>query len=677
MKNNKQSLYSNPLANETSPYLLQHAGNPVDWRPWSAEALQEAEKKDKMLLVSIGYSACHWCHVMEHESFEDEEVARIMNEHFICIKVDREEHPDVDKIYMTAVQLISGNGGWPLNCFALPDGSPVYGGTYFTRDQWVELLKYIANIYAHERSKATRQANSLKQGIEQHEFVSIKEGTIKFIPDDADRLFSSMVKDFDTTNGGFGGAPKFPMPVTWLFLLRYHHAVREQDSLEMVAKTLDRMAGSGIYDHLGGGFARYATRADWNIPHFEKMLYDNGQLVSLYSEAFQLTRKDLYKEVVYETIEFIGRELTSPEGVFYSSLDADSDGEEGKYYVWTTEELNELLGEDAAIFKEYYNCTIPGNWEDGKNNLYITQTIESIAKKHRMDREILNEKIHKAQKTLFHKRSERIKPGLDDKILTSWNAIMIKGLTDAYRVFNETWFLEMACRAASFLLKNQRLPDGKLMRNYKDGRSTIPAFLDDYALLSDACINLYKATFDEQWLDHATLLTEYTFAHFYDANTSMFYYTSDEQTDLVVRKMELSDNVIPASNSVVARNLHKLGIYLDNKQYTEIAAQMLTNLSKDMFRQTIYHANWGVLLLELINDPIELVISGGDAHNKRKELEQHYLPGILLAGSEGTSHLSLLMNRYHPDRTLIYVCRNRVCKYPVETIEDALKLIAH
>jgi uncharacterized protein YyaL (SSP411 family) len=404
------------------------------------------------------------------------------------------------------------------------------------------------------------------------------------------------------------------------------------------------------------------------------MLYDNGQLLSLYSEAYQLTRDDKYKEVVYETIDFISRELTSDEGAFYSSLDADSEGEEGKFYIWTKQELDDLLGKDAEIFCDYYNCTSSGNWEHGKNNLFITKSIEQIASKYKLKPTEVQTILSKAKKILLEKRSKRIRPGLDDKILTSWNALMIKGLTDAYRVFGEDAFLDKAIKASNFILKHQKGKGNSLMRNHKDSRSTIPAFLDDYALTIDAFINLYKATFNEIWLQHADAFTQYTLAHFHDTTSSMFYYTNNAQTDLVVRKMELSDNVIPSSNSIMANNLYKLGIYLDKKYYTAIASQMLTNISKDMMQHPRYHSNWGVLLINQVIEPIELAITGPRAEERRIELEQNYLPELILAGSTSESDLPLLLNRFDNMKTLLFVCQNYTCKLPVKTVEEALEL---
>lgn len=674
MGSNVANDHQNRLAAETSPYLLQHANNPVDWYPWGEEAMQKAKEEDKMLLVSIGYSACHWCHVMEHESFEDEEVARVMNENFVCIKVDREERPDVDQVYMNAVQLLTGSGGWPLNCFALPDGSPVYGGTYFPKDNWVQVLHYIAGIYRGEREKATQQAEALKQGIGQSEHVQFKATHREFSTKELDNFYSSFVTNFDQKNGGFGSAPKFPMPTNWLFLLRYYHVGGNKEALEQTLLSLDRIANGGIYDHIGGGFARYATNAQWNIPHFEKMLYDNGQLLSLYSEAYQLTRNDKYKAVVYETIEFISRELTAPEGVFYSSLDADSEGEEGKFYVWTKQDLDDLLGKDAELFCDYYNCSASGNWEHGKNNLFITRSIEQFATRYKLKPTEVQEKLNKSKKILLEKRSERTRPGLDDKILTSWNALMIKGLTDAYRVFGENEFLDKALKASNFILTHQKGKDYSLMRNHKEGRSTIPAFLDDYALVIDAFINLYKATFDEQWLQHADAFTAYTLSHFYDTTISMFYYTNIEFSNLVVRKMELSDNVIPSSNSVMANNLYKLGIYLGNMKYSEISNQMLTNVLQDMLQHPRYYSNWGILLVNKVDNPVELAISGPQAEERRKELEQHYFPELILAGANSESKLPLLLNRFENKKTRLFVCQNYTCKLPVETIEEALEL---
>ncbi|HSN10108.1 MAG TPA: thioredoxin domain-containing protein, partial [Hanamia sp.] len=466
----------NELINETSPYLLQHANNPVNWYAWNKATLQKAKDENKMLLISIGYAACHWCHVMEHQSFENDEVARVMNENFICVKVDREERPDVDQVYMNAAYLINGNGGWPLNALAMPDGKPFFAGTYFPKENWIRMLEYFAGIYKNERAKLEEQAENVSKGIREIEHVPINNKELVFSKNDLDDMFSTFENKIDWERGGTKASMKFPMPSIWEFLLQYHYFTGNSNALKAVEVTLDNMANGGIYDHIGGGFSRYATDSRWHAPHFEKMLYDNGQLVSLYSHAFQVTKNPLYKKVVYQTLDFVQRELTSPDGGFYSSLDADSEGEEGKYYVWTEGQIKEILKEDAPLFIDHYGITAEGNWEEGKNIPDVNYGKNELPVK-----EQITQKLILLSKKLFAEREKRIRPGTDDKILTSWNALMAKGFLDAYKTFEEVSFFVSAKRNIDFLLKNISTQKNNLYRNYKNGKASIHGFLDDYA----------------------------------------------------------------------------------------------------------------------------------------------------------------------------------------------------
>ena len=444
--------YTNDLIHETSPYLLQHAHNPVNWMPWGDKALKKAEAGNKLMLVSVGYAACHWCHVMEHESFEDSTVAAMMNEHFVCIKVDREERPDVDQIYMDAVQLMTGSGGWPLNCVTLPDGRPIWGGTYFPKENWVNILQQLADLWQNKPEEAYGYAERLTHAVKQMDAIVPVENPQPFVWTDIDSVLDPWKPSFDMVEGGRNRAPKFPLPNNWLFLMRAEHFRPDPAIAEAVDLTLKKIAWGGIYDHLGGGFARYSVDKYWKVPHFEKMTYDNGQLVSLYAEAFQRKADPLYKRVVYETIEYTDREMTSPEGGFYSSLDADSEGEEGKFYVWTKKEISDVLGDDAGWFCEYYQVTERGNWEHGNNVLIMGKSPVEFATEKGMSEDELLQKLEVAKAKLFETRSKRIRPGLDDKILTSWNALMLKGYVDAYRVFRDDRFLKVALRNANFAI---------------------------------------------------------------------------------------------------------------------------------------------------------------------------------------------------------------------------------
>ncbi|MBN2350221.1 MAG: thioredoxin domain-containing protein [Bacteroidales bacterium] len=667
--------YTNHLIYESSPYLLQHAHNPVNWYPWGKEALAKAKEKNKLIIISIGYAACHWCHVMEHESFEDVDVANFMNDNFISIKVDREERPDIDQIYMNAVQLLTGRGGWPLNVIVLPDGRPIYGGTYFSKEQWLSVLKQVFEFVKQNPDKTKEQANALTEGIKTSEIITAVKKKYDFTADDLNTLFNHWKVTIDKTNGGYSGAPKFPLPVGYQFLLFYTYLTQNSEALDAVTTTLNKMAEGGIYDQAGGGFARYSTDAYWKVPHFEKMLYDNAQLVSVYASAYQQTKLPQYKKTVYETLEFIRRELTSKEGGFYASLDADSEGEEGKFYVWTKEEIQQLLGKNAPLFIDYFNITGHGNWENGKNILFKTTTDNIIAEKYSITETELQNKVFSAKKTVLKERANRVRPLLDDKILTSWNGLMLKGYIDAYRVFNEPKFLSSALNNAEFILKNLKSPDFRLDRNYKNGKSTINGFLDDYAFTIDAFIALYQATFIEKYLLEAKQLAAYTLVHFYDTNSGMFFYTSDEDPVLIARKMELTDNVIPAANSTMAKNLYVLGHYFSDQNLIDKSLKMLINVKKEAEVGGVYYANWDILMVWFVSKPYEVAIVGKDYVNKRKEFDTHYLPNVFLSGGNDKGTLPLLEEKLISGQTTIYVCRDKTCKLPVKEVNEAISQI--
>ena len=676
--------YTNHLIHESSPYLLMHAHNPVDWYPWGQEAFGKAKKENKLIIISIGYAACHWCHVMEKESFEDAEVAKIMNEYFISIKVDREERPDIDQVYMNAVQLLTGHGGWPLNAIALPDGQPFYAGTYFTKEAWVSLLTQITNIYKNDPEKVQQQANAVTRGIRSSEITRLNSEKPAFNRADLYTIFAHWENAIDFQWGGHKEVQKFPLPIGYHFLLKYFFMTQNKKALEAVKITLDNMALGGIYDQVGGGFARYSTDKYWKVPHFEKMLYDNAQIVSLYSRAYQLTGDPLYKKVVYETLEFIKRELTSPElpgggRGFYSSLDADSEGEEGKFYTWTKKEIEKILGKEAALIIDYYNVTDHGNWEKDKNILFRSKTDHAYVKQNKrtLSVEELQKQVTTARRKLLDARSKKTRPPLDDKILTSWNALMLTGYVDAYRVFDDDTFLDEALKNANFITKYMLSNNGRLNRNFKEDKSSssINAFLDDYAFTIKAFISLYQATFDETWLFKADHLLKYALNHFYDKKSGMFYYTSNIDPQLIARKMEIMDNVIPASNSVMAVNLFLLGEYFYREEYINISKQMLNNVKSTLLQNGTYFANWSLLMTYFIKKPYEVAIVGDDCILKRKEFDQHYLPGIILMGGKTEGKLPLLKNKLVDGQTTIYVCANKACLFPVTETEKALKQI--
>jgi uncharacterized protein YyaL (SSP411 family) len=664
--------YTNKLIHETSPYLLQHAHNPVNWYPWGEEALQKAISENKIILVSVGYSACHWCHVMEHESFESEEVAELMNAYFVCIKVDREERPDIDQIYMSAVQLMTGSGGWPLNCFALPDGRPFYGGTYFPKERWMDVLRQIRDEYRKNPDKIEEYAARLTQGIRDSETVIPNSEEMKWNAELLDEAVVRWKAQFDKVEGGPNRAPKFPLPNNYLFLMRYAALGHHQYVDDQVKLTLQKMAFGGIYDQIGGGFTRYSTDTLWKVPHFEKMLYDNGQLISLYSEAYTRYRDPLFREIVYETVEFCQRELYAGNGVFYSALDADSEGEEGKFYVWTDEEFAHVLGDDYSVLREYYNLGGKALWEDEQNIPLRDFTDKEVAESLNLSESQLQEIVVRGKVALLEYRNKRVRPGLDDKCLTSWNALMLQGLVDAYTAFGDEKFLKTALETAQFITKTQRREDGGLNHNYKNGKSTINGYLEDYALSIEALLGLYQATFDEKWLNEAQQLTDYTIAHFYDAQSQMFFFTSDLDPALVARKTELTDNVIPGSNSSMANALFVLGELLDHRDYVEKSKAMLHNIQNQIPSYGSGYSHWGNLMLKLVHPFYEVAICGKDAMQKRHDFTKYYVPNKVLLGSIERSNLPLLEGKFVENQTMYYVCVNKACQMPTSDVTQAL-----
>ena len=657
--------YTNDLINESSPYLLQHAHNPVNWMAWGDVAFEKAKKEDKLVLVSIGYSSCHWCHVMEHESFENEEVAKIMNDYFVCIKVDREERPDVDQVYMTAVQLMTGSGGWPLNCFTLPDGRPIYGGTYFPKNEWVKTLENLNLTYTKDKQRIITYAENLTKGVQESELIESAAAPSDFTIDKLDELAVIWKRDFDFKDGGMNRSPKFPIPNNYDYLMQYAFLTGDSIIMNQVDLTLQKMANGGIYDQIGGGFARYSTDMKWKAPHFEKMLYDNGQLVSLYTLAYQRTKNPLYKNVVYQTLEWVYREMTTKDGAFYSALDADSEGEEGKFYVWTKEELKQILtDEEFDLVKDYYEINPKGLWEG--NYILLRDGSDQFD-------ENIDTKMKIINKKLLTERENRIKPGLDDKSLTAWNAMMLKGYADAYAVFNEPLFLQAALKNARWLLKKQTKKDGGLYHTYKNGNSKINGFLDDYAFVIDAYLTLYEVTFNEDWLVEAQKLTDYAIQHFEDTKSGMFYYTSNSSSALIARKMEINDNVIPASNSQMANVLFKLGTIINNSSYIEKSKQMLANVYDKMYTYPSGYSNWAILTLKMTKPYYEIAITGKEWKVKLHEINQTYLPNKLVMGGE-KSDLELLNGKFL-DKTTIFVCKQGACQLPLTEVDDAVSQI--
>ena len=670
--------YTNKLIHESSPYLLQHAHNPVEWYPWGEEALEKAKRENKMLLISIGYSSCHWCHVMERESFEDTTVARIMNRFFVNIKVDREERPDLDDVYMTACQLSSGgNCGWPLNSFVLPDGRPVWAGTYFPKGKWIEILDYFRKAWADEDDKMEDYANRLMAGVRDHGLDSLlQDETAPFTDADVQTLTRQLKDRVDPGMGGRRGAPKFPMPNNWQFLMHYTSRYGDSTARALLMTTLDRMMMGGIYDQLEGGFARYSTDSLWLVPHFEKMLYDNGQLVSLYAQAYAYTGRKDYLDVVNQTLEFVDRHWSDPAGGFYSSFDADSEGKEGQYYVWTTEELEHIIpaGLDRDLFYDYNDIQPSGNWEEGLNILQRHRRKEDIAAQYKITVEDFDASISKTHAALLDRRNARIAPGLDDKVLTSWNGLMIQGYTDAYRASGNTEYLKRAQKAANFILRDMMQEDYRLLRNYKQGKSTINGFLDDYATVIQALLSLYQCTFDVNWLTQAQGLTDHVFAHFDGDPSGFLYYTSDLDPPLVARRIDYSDNVIPSANSIMARNMVLLGELTGEAKYSDRGKSMFERiwprLKKD--GQPLFYSNWCQLLLTLVKPPYEIAVVGEGCKEAQDALLKYYLPDAVLLGGKEEGTLPLLQHKLSEGETLIYVCQNKTCKRPVHDWPEAL-----
>ena len=666
--------YTNALIHSTSPYLLQHAHNPVNWQPWSDDIIEQAKKENKLILVSIGYAACHWCHVMEHESFENEKVAAVMNEHFICVKVDREERPDVDQYYMTAVQLMSMQGGWPLNVIALPDGRPIWGGTYFPAETWIKNLLGVADFYRNNKEQTEEYATSLQNGIERTMLSAPVEETA-FEPGIIDDGVEAWKTRFDMENGGRLGAPKFPMPVNLEFLLYYGFMKSDTTILRFVETTLVKMARGGIYDQVGGGFARYSVDELWKVPHFEKMLYDNGQLLSIYSKGFQQFKNQEFRQVVYETTQFLERELMDKSGAFYSSLDADSEGEEGRFYVWGSKELKEILGDEYVLFAEYYGVDGPGLWEDGNNILLRNSDNPDFAERHGLQPTDLEEKVTYWKKVLLQERSKRVRPGLDDKTLTSWNALVIIGLVDAYKAFHDEYFLNLALKNEGFLQTNVIQPNGNLFHSWKNGKATIDGFLEDYALVVQAFISLFEATGDEEWILQAEKLTTTTFKHFFDEETGLFYFSEKSGDPVITNHFQKEDNVIPAANSVMANNLHRLYLILGKPEYLQTAEKMLPHILSNFPKYPMAYANWGTFMLKLSEPYYEVAICGTDAPEYMRRMQDSYQPQILWAISTKESEIPILKDRLVNGETLIYVCEKGVCKLPVNSTDKAKELL--
>ena len=678
--------HTNRLINETSPYLLQHAHNPVDWYPWGNEALERAQREDKPILLSIGYSACHWCHVMEKESFENATIADLMNRHFVSIKVDREEYPDVDHVYMAAVQAMTGGGGWPLTVFLTPQGKPFYGGTYFPPEDrhgmtgFPQVLIAVSEAYSKRRPEMTATAEELTSHLRGRASVNTVPQSLP--ADILDRAYHNLAPSFDYENGGFGSAPKFPQPMIQEFLLRYHLRSGEQQALGMVQFTLDRMAAGGIYDQIGGGFHRYATDYRWTVPHFEKMLYDNALLSQVYLHAYQATGRPLYRRIAEETLDYVVRELTHPAGGFYSAQDADSEGREGKYYMWATKEITSLLGqEDGRHAIQYYGATTEGNFE-GENVLHVPKKMETFAGESGINLNELESIIERSKKRLLASREQRIRPHRDEKIVTSWNGMMLRSFAEAACILGRDDYREIAVANGSFLL-NELGQGDLLMHSYKDGRTKIPGYLDDYALLISGLLALHEATFQQQWLVEAASLADKMVHRFSDEEKpGVFYDTGQGHSDLFVRPRDTVDSVKPCGGSVAAEMLLRMAVITGESSYGKHATAMLGLTRDQMTTHPLGSGHWLCALDFQLTDCIEIALIGSRDNPETKALlgiiHDHYLPNKVLVGSQPDEPYAPLAGALLKDRVMIqgrstvYLCHKHSCRAPT-TNPDTLK----
>ena len=680
-KGNEEMNKENNLRGETSPYLLQHVQNPVNWNPWDKKYLKLAEKENKLVIISIGYASCHWCHVMERESFQDSTVAELMNDKFISIKVDREERPDIDQVYMNAVQTLTGSGGWPLNVITLPDGRPIWGGTYFSKEQWSSALKQISQLYESDPTKFISYAERVQEGINSLNVVESKKNSFENV--NLNKYSESLLQDIDEEFGGFKGAPKFMMPNNLEFLLRYSIQERQENSKNKILKSLDMMAYGGIFDHVEGGFSRYSTDERWHVPHFEKMLYDNAQLMSLYSTGFKISKNEIYKQTIYKIHDFINSEMKDVSGGYYSSLDADSkleDGTyaEGEYYTWRGVELRKIIQNEFDLFSDYFNVNNYGFWEDEKKYILIKKiSDQEFVKKNNLEsKEFNNIKSIWLNKLKIARKGKK-KPSLDYKIITSWNGLMISGYVNAYKAIKDEVFKNEAIEAGEFIYSNLIKKDGGLFHNYVKGKSKINGYLEDYATIIQASLDLYEITLNQLWLERALELSEYVINNFSSSESELFYFTSKKDEDLITRSVEFRDNVIPSSNSIMAKNLFKLYHYFDKEEYYERSRNMSLSVTQEFETYPSGYSNWFDLIYNLKSNYYEVAVVGENAHEKVKQINSEYIPNKLIVGSTLENNLPLLKNRFVKNKTLIYVCVNKACKLPTESVEESISMIKY
>jgi uncharacterized protein YyaL (SSP411 family) len=675
----------NKLINETSPYLLQHANNPVNWYPWGEEALQKAQRENKPILVSIGYAACHWCHVMEKESFEDESTAALMNEKFVNIKIDREERPDLDHIYMDAVQAMDGNGGWPLNVFLTPERKPFYGGTYFpprpafNRASWKDVLASVSDAFTNRRNEIETQADHLTNHLEASNNFGIGTGTgsMLFSNEDINAMATNVLRTADKVHGGFGRAPKFPQTFTIRFLLHNYYYTGNEDALKQACLSLDKMIDGGINDQIGGGFARYSTDEIWLVPHFEKMLYDNALLVMALSDAYQITNNEKYSRAIDATLTFAERELLSPESGFYSALDADSEGVEGKFYVWSKAEIESVLGDEAYVFNRYYNVNENGNWEH-TNILNVTLPLDEFARNNNLGVEELHALLERSKEKLLMHRSKRKRPLTDDKIILGWNAMMNTAYSKAFSSTGNEKYRLLAVHNMKFLYEKFRNgTNGGFFHTYKNGVAKYPAFLDDYSQLIHALIHLQEITGDQSYLEMLKTLVKWCFSHFSDDETGYFYFTNDQQDDVIVRKKELYDGAVPSGNSLMAWNLYYSGIIFDNADWRERAVKMGAGLKDVVLKYPGSFGIWAILMQSLSKGIPEIAIIGGNLDSFLKEILRTFNPfRIVQSTPTATKEFPLLSGKIASTTPMIYLCKDYACQTPVNEVAVFRKMLS-
>ncbi len=661
--------YTNELIHETSPYLLQHAHNPVNWQPWSQQALDKAKKENKLVLVSIGYSSCHWCHVMEEETFEDEATAKMMNENFINIKVDREERPDVDQVYMTAVQLINGNGGWPLNVILLPNGKPIYGGTYHTKSQWNEVLTKISNLYHKDPKKAEEYADRVAEGIQQTNLIQPSTDLKGLTKDALKSSVDNWSAFWDKKWGGDQGRQKFMLPGNLSFLLDFAQLSSNEEAKTHVKTTLDQMSMGGVYDQIGGGFFRYSTDSHWKVPHFEKMLYDNAQLIGLYARAYKLFENPVYKEIVINTIEFLEREMKDPEGGYYAALDADSEGEEGKYYVWTEVGLKEIIQEDYALFSSYFNISPKNAWEQGKYVLYKSMTDSEFEHQHRISEKRLITLKRQWTEKLMGARSNRVRPRTDDKIITSWNALLINGYVEAYQAFGDKKYLERA-ESAFALLQKKAFKETGLVHSFKKGSKQTDGFLEDYVFMENAALKLYSASMDDRYLNFAQEMNHEVIKGFSDPVSGMFRYA--KEGELISNIISTNDGVMPSPNGIMAQNLFILGHINYDMESIKKSKTMLASMMPFIQEHADSYCSWNSLFLNSVYPYYEVAVVGINAPSLLASMNKKFIPNTLIVGTSKKSDLPLFEMRFQEQETFIYVCQNTTCKLPSVSVEEAL-----